>query len=278
MNRSRYLDSLEPIVVKPAVACAIGLNHAIVVQQLEYWIERYRFDQEHQHDGHTWVFNSYEEWQESNFPFWSVDTVRRLFQDLEKRGVVVSGRYNRKNYDRTKWYRLDYAVIDRIIEQSIEARDDAKARKAAERLSCDLEDGPSGKPSGEIADSMGATCPDGRGQNAPMHGGNMHRPIPETTRDYLRDREGTTGHRANLHDGGRKPGRRRPPLSPPRDPAPPSLEKRILDQWEHLRKLPHPEKSITLPKLRELLATDQGRKIAQRLDVDLSGLLVNRSA
>jgi hypothetical protein len=276
MNRSRYLDSLEPIVVKPAVACAIGLNHAIIVQQLEYWVERYRFDPEHQHEGCTWVFNSYEDWQENNFPFWSVDTVKRLFQDLEKQGIIVAGRFNRKNYDRTKWYRIEYALLDREIEKSIEARDASQARKAEEIAPA--EEPPEVRPSGENARSMGATCPDGRGQNAPMHGGNLHRPIPETTRDYSEMSEGTRDRRANLHDGRRKPGRRQLPLTPSRDRPPPSLEKRIADMWEHLRKLPHPERSASLPRLRELLATDQGRKIAHRLGVDLSGLLVNRSA
>lgn len=274
MNRSRYLDSLEPIVVKPAVACAIGLNHAIVIQQLEYWIERYRFDPEHQHEAHTWVFNSYEDWQESNFPFWSLGTVKRLFQELEERKIIVTGRFNRKNYDRTKWYRIDYAVLDREIERSIEARDDQKARKSAQSTA-----EPEAGPSAEIGRSMGATCADGTAQNAPMDGRNLRRPIPETTRDYSEMSEGTTDRRAILTDGGRKPpARRQLPLPTSKHRPPPSLEKRIADLWQNLQKLPHPERSVSLPRLRELLATDQGRKIAQRLGVDLSGLLVNRSA
>lgn len=265
--RSRYLDALEPIIVKPTVACAIGFNKAAIVQQIEYWIERFRFDPEHQHDGFTWVFNSYEEWQKDNFPFWSVDTVRRLFQDLEKDGIIVSGRFNRKNYDRTKWYRLDYVKLDSLIETFIDERDQAEAQKA--------------RPSGEIAGSMGAKCPDGTGQNAPMHGGNLPRPIPETTRDYSDTTAASATPPAKVPDAGK---RKRSggqlklrPRSRDRDPDKP-LSDRIQQTWDHLRRLPHPEHSATLPRLRQLLATDEGRKIAAAKGIDLSGLLVNRSA
>lgn len=92
-----------PLIVLPQLAKLIGLNESIVLQQLHYWLQKSNNNE----DGYTWVYNSYPKWQEQ-FPFWGIDTIKRVLTRLEKNGLVISGAYNKYAFDKTKWYRIDY--------------------------------------------------------------------------------------------------------------------------------------------------------------------------
>lgn len=61
----------RPIVINTDLASSIGINEAIVLQQLHYWISE--TDSGIEHEGRRWVYNTLEQWQKQ-FPFWSVDT------------------------------------------------------------------------------------------------------------------------------------------------------------------------------------------------------------
>lgn len=96
----------EPLLVPPRLAAAIGLNEAIVLQQVRYWLGDKRRPQVR--DGRRWVYNTYPQWQ-AQFPFWSLATIKKTFRDLEERGLLLaSQRYNRAPTDRTKWYTIDF--------------------------------------------------------------------------------------------------------------------------------------------------------------------------
>ena len=81
------LFNFRPLVINPELATRIGLNEAIVLQQVNYWIN----DKEQGviHSGRRWVFNSYESWVKQ-FLFWSADTVKRAFTSLVKQGCLLS--------------------------------------------------------------------------------------------------------------------------------------------------------------------------------------------
>jgi hypothetical protein len=128
------------------LAIVIGLHEAMIVQQIHYWVELFRTAgrQDHYQEGHWWVWNSIRQWQEDNFPFWSRDTVRRVFIRLEnpfeplngrdrrlrRPPLVITGNFNKMACDQTKWYRIDYDALDAVIER-FELRE--SERIAAER-------------------------------------------------------------------------------------------------------------------------------------------------
>lgn len=103
-----------PIPVSPELACAVGLNEAIVLQQIHYWTEHNQAQGKALADGQYWVYNSYTKWKEQ-FPWWSERTIQRIFASLEKRGLIVSSTHNKLKMDRTKWYRIDYARLNQIV-------------------------------------------------------------------------------------------------------------------------------------------------------------------
>jgi hypothetical protein len=111
MSKSHLLINEPALQVLPSLAKVIGLNEAIVLQQLHYWLNNPKVGIEKQ--GEKWIFNTYEEWVE-NFPFWSVSTVKRIFTSLEEQGVVISAQLDAKQRDMTKFYRIDYAQLDTL--------------------------------------------------------------------------------------------------------------------------------------------------------------------
>jgi uncharacterized phage protein (TIGR02220 family) len=111
---SSLLINEAPLMIVPSLAVRIGMNEAVVLQQIHYWLGMSK----HQIEGKKWVYNTYEDWQKQ-FPFWSISTIRRTFSSLEKSGLVVSDNWNAFKLDKTKWYTINYERLVEI-EQSYE--------------------------------------------------------------------------------------------------------------------------------------------------------------
>ena len=103
----------RPLVVNPRLAAAIGLNEAIVLQQLHYWISATASGVDH--DGAKWVYNTIEQWQEQ-FPFWSVDTIKRTLSALKNAGLIRVERLNKRKHDQTNFYSIRYGH-DALVDQ-----------------------------------------------------------------------------------------------------------------------------------------------------------------
>ena len=105
------LNSIQPLVVNPQLATAIGLDKAIVLQQLRYWLNG---NSAHTRDGHKWIYNTYEQWQLDNFPFWTTQKIGGLFRELEKDGLIISCKFSRGKWDHTKWYRISETKVIKL--------------------------------------------------------------------------------------------------------------------------------------------------------------------
>lgn len=145
---SKLLLPEQPLVILPMTAKIIGLNEAIILQQVHYWL----LTSKHKHDGFFWIYNTYIEWQKQ-FPFWSKNTVRRTIKSLEKKELLVVGNYNKIKIDQTKWYRIDYSKLDQLAQSN-------------DQLS-NMD-----RPSAQYGQTQSP---------------NMDKAIPETTRDYNRE-------------------------------------------------------------------------------------------
>lgn len=106
---SKLLISEPPLQVLPSLAMAIGLNEAIFLQQLHYWL----VTSPHKKEDYNWVYNSYEKWH-SQFPFWSIKTIQRIIWKLEKEEYLISNNFNSLKIDRTKWYTINYSKLETI--------------------------------------------------------------------------------------------------------------------------------------------------------------------
>ena len=114
--KSPLLYSKRPLVVNPDLAVAVGLNEAIVLHQINYWIELNEQADRNFQDGYFWTYNTIQDWQKQ-FPWWSYDTVKRILRKLEKSGVLISGVHNKEQRDRTKWYRINHGELNRLFSE-----------------------------------------------------------------------------------------------------------------------------------------------------------------
>ncbi|OMC81829.1 hypothetical protein BK128_21400 [Viridibacillus sp. FSL H7-0596] len=104
---TNLLINEPPLQVLPSLATAIGLNEAIVVQQVHYWIG---ISKNHR-EGHKWVYKTFDAWGEE-FPFWSTSTIKRTIKNLEMNELLIStNKFNKLGIDRTKWYRVNYEKL-----------------------------------------------------------------------------------------------------------------------------------------------------------------------
>lgn len=107
---SDLLISEPPLQVIPSLAVELkSVDKAIMLQQIHYWLQR----SNNIVDGHRWVYNTAADWQKQ-FPWLTTKTVQRYLKDLCDRGLLITGNYNKANFDRTKWYRIDYSALDKL--------------------------------------------------------------------------------------------------------------------------------------------------------------------
>lgn len=141
---SPLLINEPPLQVLPSLAVAIGLNEAIVLQQIHYWTLRVPLYE----DGEAWVYNTVEQWQEQ-FPFWSTDTIGRTLKSLRERGVVVAERRTANTFDKTLKYRIDRQVLDSLHTRNLRVSIPQPAARLPQPAAID---------GGKLPASKDATC------------------------------------------------------------------------------------------------------------------------
>ena len=111
---SKLLLDERPLQVQASLAKALkSLDEAVIIQQLHYWLQRSNLVREN----HRWVYNSMADWNKQ-FPWLTRKTLTNKFNDLEKRGLIITGNYNKAAFDKTKWYRIDYDAFS-YLEQRL---------------------------------------------------------------------------------------------------------------------------------------------------------------
>lgn len=114
---SKLLIDEPPLQVLPTLAVAVGLNEALVLQQVHYWIEHKKRDKEKYASSYMqerwWIFNSLPEW-ERQFPFWSGRTLQRIIASLREQGVLLVEQLSGDLRDRTNWYAIDYDHLNSL--------------------------------------------------------------------------------------------------------------------------------------------------------------------
>jgi hypothetical protein len=111
MNYAEILFNEPPLVISPNLAKIIGLNEAIVLQQLYYWLQKNPKIK----DDQAWVYNSITDWQQQ-FCFFGINTIRRVLDKLIRDGVVIKSEFNKTSFDKISWYSINYEALNAIVE------------------------------------------------------------------------------------------------------------------------------------------------------------------
>jgi hypothetical protein len=87
----------------PEIAAQVGLNAAVIYQNIYWWCERNAAKEKNIRDGRAWTYNPMRAF-ETLFPYLSSGQIRTALARLEDCKLVEAGNYNKSAYDRTKWY------------------------------------------------------------------------------------------------------------------------------------------------------------------------------
>lgn len=82
-----------------------GIDAAIILHNMRYWLDYARAHGEHEYDGYYWMYAKASKMQ-TVFPFWTANKIQKTLKKLEDSGVIISGSFNSSAWDRTKWYTL----------------------------------------------------------------------------------------------------------------------------------------------------------------------------
>lgn len=113
-----FIDKSKTLIVNTDLALVLGdLNEAIVLNQLNYWLEINKKADKNFIDDRYWVYNSYSDWKTNDFPYWSEKTIQRTFTRLESKGIVISANYNKLAIDKTKWYTINTKKLQELVDK-----------------------------------------------------------------------------------------------------------------------------------------------------------------
>lgn len=87
------------------IASEYGVNAAILLENIGYWVKQNEANGTNYYDGQYWTFNSLRALREL-FPYMSEKQIYTALQKLIDAGLIVTGNYNSNWHDRTLWYSL----------------------------------------------------------------------------------------------------------------------------------------------------------------------------
>lgn len=96
------------------IAAQVGVNAAVLFNNILFWCEHHKANDKHFHDGLYWTYNSVRAFTEL-FPYMTKKQISTSLQKLITEGLIVKGNYNKDAYDRTLWYAVTekgYAITD----------------------------------------------------------------------------------------------------------------------------------------------------------------------
>lgn len=87
------------------VAKDVGSDPAIIFQNIVFWVAKNKANNKHFYEGKYWTYNSRKAFQEL-FPWMTTQNIRTYLKNLEAKGYIETGNFNKKGYDKTLWYTI----------------------------------------------------------------------------------------------------------------------------------------------------------------------------
>ena len=88
-----------------------GVNGAIFLHAMAFWVAKNQANGRHFHEGRTWTYNTLDALTKL-FPFWTRRQVERIVAKLKEEGALLTGNFSQDKTDRTVWY----ALADQVLE------------------------------------------------------------------------------------------------------------------------------------------------------------------
>jgi uncharacterized phage protein (TIGR02220 family) len=100
-----------------AVATEIGLEEAILLANIAYWVDKNMANGKHLFNGKHWTYNSHNAFL-TLFPYLkSRKKIEKIIKNLTDLNLIEKGYFNKSSYDRTTWYSLTEKGVE-LLELS----------------------------------------------------------------------------------------------------------------------------------------------------------------
>lgn len=87
------------------IAQQYGINAAILLHNITYWIEKNKSEKRHFHEGRYWTYMSKSGLAEL-FPYMTARQIDYALNKLLDAGLILTGNFSEHTFDKTKWYAL----------------------------------------------------------------------------------------------------------------------------------------------------------------------------
>ena len=109
----KLLVDENALIILPTLAVAIGLNEAIFLQQLHYWLNITNFIK----NGKKWIYKTLTDW-EKEFPFFSTSTIKRIISALKKENILLVEKLSKDRRKRVNYYSINYQKLDNLCQKN----------------------------------------------------------------------------------------------------------------------------------------------------------------
>lgn len=140
------------------IAKEYGVNCAIILQNIDYWIKKNEANDKHYHDGCYWTYSSATAF-EKLFPYMTQRQIRYALKKLRDSGIIITANYSDKQYDHTLWYAITPKGRS-VLNASANLTDSLSAPKSdfSADNSFDVEKIACSAPSNKIVTSIRQNC------------------------------------------------------------------------------------------------------------------------
>ena len=85
------------------LATKLGIEEAIFLHNLYYWIQKNAVNKKQFYDGSYWTYNTKQAYAEL-FPYMSLSKIKRIIDKLLEECIIKKGNYSNDKMNRTSWY------------------------------------------------------------------------------------------------------------------------------------------------------------------------------
>lgn len=92
------------------IAKKYGVDEAIFLQNLLFWIAKNKANNRHEYNGRYWTYNSQEALMEL-FSFWTRNQIRRIIASLLNKGAIITDQHLDKRSHNMTWYAVSDTAL-----------------------------------------------------------------------------------------------------------------------------------------------------------------------
>ena len=99
------------------VAKKLGIVEAVLLHNIQFWIDKNRVNEKHFYKGRYWTYNSAKAFSEL-FEYLSDRQISRALKQLVDDGWLIKDNFNANPFDRTNWYALTDKYYNEFMGQN----------------------------------------------------------------------------------------------------------------------------------------------------------------